>query len=174
MALIWLICAYIWWLGVDKKTSVLDYVVKSIIAKGTTAILDVTDDVSSAGEASRLSGRDMMHEVEAIISHLKYMEEERKSADEIRSGIVTINEVVYRLSERFITVIDEKIYGFQQQLHDLKKYRDIMAKKMKEAIEYFAEDASTCDTSKIFSVLEQFISAIKSSKAKFSAARSNK
>jgi formin 2 len=70
--------------GVDKKTSILDYVVKNIIDKGEERLLSVSKDLAVIDDASRLSSKDIVKEIELIKKNLDGMEDElKKCADQL-------------------------------------------------------------------------------------------
>jgi hypothetical protein len=52
--------------GVDKKTSILDYVVKNIIDKGEERLLSVSRELSVVDDAGRLSCKEIVKEIELI------------------------------------------------------------------------------------------------------------
>jgi hypothetical protein len=47
---------------------------------------------------------------------------------------------------------------------DVVKFKVIMKRKISQVIEYFGEDPKSCDTSKVFGVLQQFRWAVTTSK----------
>ena len=63
-------------IGIDKKTTILDYVVKNIYDKGEESILTIVKDLHLLDDFSKLSAREALAEVAAINGKLVDLERE--------------------------------------------------------------------------------------------------
>lgn len=164
-------------LGVDKKTSILDYVVKSLMDKGEYRVLDVTNDLEVMETAAKLSDKDLLRNIEGCEGNLKTLE---KELAEVESKTFDDNSIVDHEALRLKAVehLSSRIEQCAMALGELTKLKTVMGRKIKEVIEYFGEDVQTCDTLKVFGVLQQFRRAVAESKIvverrERSAARNN-
>ena len=64
----------------------------------------------------------------------------------------------------YIRELTGKLSIFDQRMTDLRRLNQLRMRKIVELVEYFGEDASTCDTVQIFTVLQKFFESILVSK----------
>jgi hypothetical protein len=64
----------------------------------------------------------------------------------------------------FIKRLGAHVREFENKVEEVKKCRRLMQRKVTEVVEYFGEDPATCDTVRIFGVLQEFRKALTSSK----------
>lgn len=140
--------------GVDKRTSVLDYVVKTMLDKGEEHILQVTEDLSFDNEACRTSGKDTMKQVENYIKEYEFL---RKEIQTSRESEVTSKAQAY--TAQFVERAEVYLQESSVYVESVIKLQQIMTKKIVSIIEYFGEEDTT-DTTKIFGVLQQFKTAL--------------
>lgn len=159
--------------GVDKKTSILDYVVKNIIDKGEERLLSVSKDLAVIDDASRLSSKEIVKEIELIKKNLDGMEDElKKCADQMVANehIADINSPTGRKSKakqmnaEFHAALNSRLDQFRLVYANLIISKDKMLAKVNDVIEYFGEDVTSCDTIKLFSVLIAFRGALQQSR----------
>eukprot|EP01041_Mallomonas_annulata_P005865 gene5865-11842_t len=151
--------------GVDKKTSVLDYVVKKILSKGHERMLNAPEDISLADEAARLSGTDLSKTMTALILTLQTIENEvNRVKSAAATGINTV-AITEEITRTYINKLEDFIQISGKHTIEMTRVKALMARKIKDVVEYFGEDVSTCDTTKIFSVLMEFRKALIASKA---------
>ena len=65
---------------------------------------------------------------------------------------------------QFLAALDQRLAAFKPKMEQLAKSRKLMLKKVTEVVEYFGEDSSKCDTVSIFNVLQEFRTALRTSK----------
>ena len=162
--------------GADKKTSVLDYVVKSLYDRGEEKVLIVADDLAIVESAAPLSSTDLvkeMHDLQNLYDQLQNeslrikQKQEKGEALSPKGGSTTpVNSprAVMSSSAQFVAKLDERLHEFESTMGEVNKVKKLMERKSKEIIEYFAEDVNDCDTSNIFKVLTQFRNALTLSK----------
>ena len=63
-------------IGIDKKTTILDYVVKNLFDKGEESILTIVKDLHLLDDFSKLSAREALEEVAAVNEKLADLERE--------------------------------------------------------------------------------------------------
>ena len=163
---------FIYFAGIDKKTSVLDYVVKRILSKGDERLLEVADDISLADTASRLSGHELAKELQSLVNTVRGLEEElqRVSHEENPSNYLGKNitdksdGVTAEMTSSYMAELELFIKNTVGRTKEIVRVRELMTRKVTEVVEYFGEDASTCDTTNIFEVLVEFRRALVVSK----------
>lgn len=142
--------------GVDKRTSVLDYVIKTLLEKGELRVLCVSDDLELVDDAARISGRDTHREVDQL--ERGYQSAKSEYSKPVESALV----------QQFTPVFQERLGAFleraEMKMEEVMKLKGLVARKVTTVIEYFGEDENTCDTTKIFQTLQQFKSAVEVSK----------
>mmetsp|Transcript_5286 Transcript_5286/g.8627 ORF Transcript_5286/g.8627 Transcript_5286/m.8627 type:complete len:506 (+) Transcript_5286:1-1518(+) len=154
--------------GVDKKTSVLDYVVKSFYDKQEESVLSVIEDLSLVTDSSKISGKDVVKELSALRTTLTslenaYAENKRKHEAEPTFHSPTAKQMI----DDFGTKLETYMASFQGKMLECDKYKIILERKMVDIVTYFGEetDSTGCDTMKIFNVLQEFLTALSFSKA---------
>ena len=75
-------------------------------------------------------------------------------------------------SALFVHRMDDQLKSFKDLADGVGRLRGIMTRKVTELAEYFGEDEADCDTTSIFTVLQQFRRALKDSKASIERSRS--
>ena len=146
--------------GVDKKTSVLDYVIKSLIEKGEDRLLSISETLDIDEETTRLSGGDASREVEMLSKDFSKLDCEYNNA---RNGKV-VSEAVSAFNGEFTDRMEDFLQYARSTMSKVHKVHDLMKRKIVTVMEYFGEDAGDCETTKIFSVIRQFLVAFESSK----------
>lgn len=155
----------------------MDYVVKSFIDKGEDRLLDVTDDLEIVESACKLSGQDTLREIESIEKNLLIV---KKELDGCCSFECAENLSNYRVCSRDATTVQPvdhiglgavavnklrvNVERCSEHMVEVARYKEIMRRKIDQIVEYFGEDIKSCDTSKVFGVLQQFRWAISASK----------
>lgn len=150
--------------GVDNKTSLLDYVVKSLYDKGEQNVLAVVDDLNLVDKSSKLSDAEVLKEVEGISKNFKFLMEELQRNELNMSGNVLRSPTAKLIVNDFHTALQAYLHTFTSQVEEVAKWSGVMRRKVKEIVEYFGEDAGKCDTVKIFAVLQEFRTALLFSK----------
>jgi len=161
--------------GVDKKTSILDYVVKNIIDKGEEKVLLVSKDLAVIDDAQRLSSKEIMKEIELIKKNLDGMEDELKKCNEQMLAMESMGPAEFssptgrkskakQMNSEFHGALSNHLVRFRTVYSTLEKAKEKMLIGVTHVIEYFGEDVNSCDTIKLFSVLQQFRSALHQSK----------
>jgi hypothetical protein len=153
--------ALVWSVGVDKKTSILDYVVKSLIDRGEQSTLRVAEDLLFDDETCRISGKDTIREIDQLEQSMKQIEETYRNAANSSS---TQSELIQECTPAFCERLGIFLENSQGKLVELSKMRELMNRKITTVIEYFGEDEKTCETTKIFTVLKEFKTAFESSR----------
>jgi len=186
--------------GVDKKTTVLDYVVKSLYDRGDQGALSFVSDLYLLDDHSKMSAMESLNEVLAINNSLKAMEAELATNHNFLSSIsvahmsnnnalgngddntfltesslsaspttakypitgsATASKV---LTSKFSINLENYMAVFRDVSQDLNISAEKMSEKVKELVEYFGEEPSSCDSAHIFGVLQQFKTAVALSK----------
>jgi hypothetical protein len=147
--------------GVDKKTTVLDYVVKSIIDKGEDRILDLSDDLCMVDQCTKLSGKEILREFEVIEKNYKMLQDELgRCLLQMKEEVVGVNSPnptspsqrrsrARHMNGKFKEVLEANVNDFNGILQDVNKSCQLMTRKLNEVLEYFGEDKKTCDTMKV-------------------------
>jgi len=144
--------------GVDKKTTILDYMVKSLYDKNEYRLLDITDDFEVLDSVVKLSGGEILKDMEGIEKNFKLLNNEHsRCSDAAATADESTTDKTYR--ER----LQVKIEQFSLQLASVTRYQNIMRNKITEVVEHFGEDDS-CGTLKIFGTLHLFCKSIADSK----------
>lgn len=146
--------------GVDKKTSVLDYVVKSLLDRGENSTLRVAEDLSFDDETCRISGKDTIREIDQLQISISTLEEQYHQAQNNPSS----SEVIQQCTPYFCNRLGNFLEGCRTKMSEIMKTKDLMNRKIITVVEYFGEDEKTCETTKIFSVLREFKVAFEASR----------
>lgn len=139
--------------------------VKSLLDKNEYRLLDITEDFELLDGCVKLSGCDILKDMEGIEKNFKLLTmeldrcaERKRESDGTAEGE---NEVDKTYRER----LQMKTEQLSLQLSSVTRYQNIMRNKVTEAVEYFGEDTNgSCDTLKIFSTLHLFCKSIAASK----------
>lgn len=70
-----------------------------------------------------------------------------------------------KMIDAFSTRLEHYLSTFQGQMNECEKNKTILSRKIDDIIKYFGEDSKSCDTSKIFGTLQEFLRAVAFSKA---------
>jgi len=178
---------------VDKKTTVLDYVVKSLYERGDQGALSFVSDLYLLDDHSKMSAMESLKEVLTINSSLQAMEAELVNNHSFLTSIsVTHNTsnnndntiiptdstspttIKYSatgsataskvLTSKFSINLENYMTVFRDILQDLNVSADKMSEKVNELVEYFGEEPNSCDSAHIFRVLQQLKTAVAVSK----------
>jgi hypothetical protein len=147
--------------GVDKKTTVLDYVVKSTIDRGDSHVLDIADDLEMLSVNCKLSGKDVRAAMDTVTKNFKAMESDIHA---IKSQTDFGCKEREQLAVGFSGALEEKMTGWMELYTSLNKSQKLRTRKTKELVEYFGEDPTKTDTVDIFSVLQKFLRSVLLSK----------
>jgi hypothetical protein len=152
--------------GVDRKTTILDYVVKSTIDRGDEKLLDILDDLTILEQSVKLSGKDTMVEASNVNRNFEDM---KSSLTETEEHIASsgYDPTLLPLSEHYVKNLRSELDTFEVIWEDSIRASEIMKRKVIEVVEYFGEDPTTTDTIDVFQVLQQFYRAIASAKEAF-------
>ncbi len=161
--------------GADKKTTVLDYVVKSLFDRGEERVLVVAEDLGVLEGVSKISGSEIgrqLGEVETTFESLKSELDDAKAIVAPTSPVPSpasggggaVESNGESSHEMFIKRLGAHVREFENKVEEVKKCRRLMQRKVTEVVEYFGEDPATCDTGRIFDVLQEFRKALTSSK----------
>lgn len=151
--------------GTDKKTSVLDYVVKSLYDHNEEAVLLLLDDLSLVEESSKLSGNEIIKEHASVRAALDSLQQAYEFNQKKTVGGVFNSPTAKKIIDAFSTKLEFYLSAFQGQMQECEKSKAILARKIDDVIRYFGEDSRACDTSKIFGTLHEFLRAVAFSKA---------
>jgi len=146
--------------GVDKKTSVLDYVIKSLLERGEDRLLSLAETLEVSEETTRLSGRDASREIDHLLKDFHSLEEEFKKASRNEIEAAAVVDCTKEFTEKLSDFLD---YA-GETIKTVNKTHELMKRKIVSVVKYFGEDVDTCETTKIFSVIRQFIVAFESSR----------
>ena len=125
------------------------------------SLLDVTDDLDCTEEASKLSAKDAEREFEQLNRGYASVEEEKEKAKAILNDL---DRPCAEYSKTYIDNTDDFLESSSNMIKHLKKSHQLMIKKVRAVVEYFAEDVNSCESVKIFLVLQQFRVAVEVSK----------
>lgn len=151
--------------GVDKKTSVLDYVVKSLYDKQEESVLTVIEDLNLVEESAKVSGNEVLKEFAGVRSALDGLEE-AYTANQKKNEVPSFNSpTAKKLIDEFSSKLEVYLSSFQGQMQECERSKLILRRKIDDIIKYFGEDPVSCDTVKIFGTLQEFLRAIAFSKA---------
>jgi hypothetical protein len=151
-------------LGVDKKTTILDYMVKSLLDKNEYRLLDITDDFEILDSVVKLSGSEILKDMDGIEKSFKLLEGEHERCQEAAAAEGASESDV---DNKYRMRLQMKIEQFSMQLSNVTRYQNIMRNKITEAVEYFGEETEgpgACDTLKVFGTLHLFCKSITESK----------
>ena len=150
--------------GVDKKTTILDYVVKSLIDKNESKVLEVTYDLEVIDKVAHVSSKEVIKGMETLQKNFIMLTTENKN--DADTGTNSDDEL-------YQSRLNNRVGQYELLLSNVTKVQAIMKNKIVEVIEYFGEDANSNssgggqggpDINKIFSTLQIFRKAINESK----------
>jgi len=160
--------------GADKKTTVLDYVVKSLYDRGEERVLVVAEDLAVLEGASKISGTEIGKQLAEIDSAYESMKEElHKVQGQLQAGAGVRSPQpsgaapppgVANMSELFASRLEKYVSEQLPRVEEVRRVRRLMLRKVTEVVEYFGEDTTNCDTVSIFGVLQEFRHALTNSK----------
>lgn len=152
-----------WSSGVDKRTSVLDVVVRSLYDRGEERVLEVIEDLSLVEEGARLSVVDAAREFSALEKQLAFLraEYQRNMVNSDRN--VFSSPTAKTMVSHFGTRLESYLGVFDERTAKLLRWRGVLRKKTSDVLQYFGEDSvggDSIDTIKVFTVLQKFRSAL--------------
>ena len=126
--------------GADKKTSVLDYVVKNMREKGEDKIIEVTDDLQIVESAFEMSGLSIEQSANDLLLQVTNLKAELRDAEAMVSagagtaaaavhvnnnshpndGITQSNEHFIKNARKHVTEMDPYIQRISSNLSDMK------------------------------------------------------
>jgi hypothetical protein len=142
-------------LGIDKKTTVLDYVVGSMYDRleDDDIFERLINELEDTESASRIgTNKDIRDEIELILRNYSDLE---KECSRLESG--NSLDQLYPLYKPNLTNYLSK---FKDTVDMLRSSRTEMAKRIEDVIQYFGEDIHSCEMSKVFDVLGHFRKAL--------------
>jgi len=158
-------CACLLHAGVDKKTSVLDYLVRSLYDKQEVGMLQVVDELSLVDENTKLAVSDVLNEYSGLEQALLQLERDysmnSSRCNELHMQSPTAKSIIDEFNSRLL----DHLTAFRHRISECEKVQALLRKKLDEIASYFGEDTSTCDTRKLFGVLSEFKRALLLSKA---------
>ena len=142
-------------LGADKKTTILDYMVKTLIDKGEHKLLDITEDFEMLDRVTKLSGTEILKDMESLEKNYAVIKQDNEKFG------VSSNEMDSLYAQRLHMKFEE----FTLAISNIRRYQSIMKNKVVEAVEYFGEDThGSYDTTKVFGTLHLFCKSIQESR----------
>lgn len=142
--------------GVDKKTSLLDYLVKSLYDKNDENLLEVIDDLAQlADNTLPLSSVEAFQEYEHIQKQLSSLEKEYERTQPNDSNPFS-SPTAKTLSDHYCVALEEHIVRAKERLSYIVKRKVLLSKKIRALMEYFGEDPKKTDTAPIFDALKEF------------------
>lgn len=163
--------------GSDKKTTLLDYVVKNLYDKGESSVLSIIEDLSIVLPITKISSIEILREIDSMEKNLRYLEEEhQRHLQKLQTaggsqGNPLGSPTSKNLASQFSMKLESILIHFRQLFHGVIEDRSLLTSKSKEICLYFCEDPSKCDTMSIFSVLQQFRYELLCSRDKFERLR---
>lgn len=151
----------------DKKTTILDCVVKSLLDKNEGKVLEVAEDLAVVDGVTKLSSVEITRDMEGVGTSYKQLTTERDSQQAAQaSGGGSQDDAKY------LSRLTANIEQFSQHLENVSKFQGIMKNKIVEVIEYFGEDpassipkgATVPDISQIFCTIQVFRKILSDSK----------
>ena len=179
--------------GVDKKTTVLDYVVKSLLDKedGEGTINNLIEDLGNVEMTARVgSNRDLLDDLSSVLRNYDDLQGEYRKIKEYvdkhtssyttsttsiastTGGETNIDHTNTYSNENKVSAIDlaykKHLKAYIQRYHDrvleLNSTKLTLTNKIKSIIEYFGEDTNTCEVSKVFATMLEFRRAVMASR----------
>ena len=156
--------------GIDKKTSVLDYAVKSIYDKAEEKLMGVIEDINLVDECFRINSSDLLKNCETIEKDFAALNSEYErnnllcGSSNLQRNEHFFSPTAKALVADFSDRLGNYLSVFKELLTVVRKHRQIMVRKTNEFIIFFGEDHTSCDIVKIFSVLQEFRRALAFSK----------
>lgn len=148
--------------GVDKKTSLLDYVVKTLYDKGEESVLEVIDDLAMLSDNtlpfSTLEAFQEFDNLEKLIANLD-AEKRRNSPDATFSS-----PTAKAMSDEYVQKLETYVCESKEKMGFLSKRKILLSKKLRGLMEYFGEDPKSHDNTVIFQALKDFRRALAFSK----------
>ena len=148
----------------DKKTSVLDYVIKSLYDKQEEGILTVLTDLNLIESSARLSGTELLKEYDNLQISIENLEKSYNNNTEKYNEPNFNSPTAKKIINQYQLKLNEYLLLYQKNLIECNKNKIILIKKINDIIQYFGEDPKTCSTEKIFGSLHEFLRAIAFSK----------
>ena len=156
--------------GSDKKTSLVDYMVKSLYDKKEEKLLDVIADLAVLEGACRLNSSDSMKEFDGLEKSYRGLSDElvrireKQQKNEALSPQPSAESSSPKksMSAAFLRQLDGQVGAFALLMEDVGRARNAISTNVEQLTEYFGEDQ--CETSSIFSVLLQFRRALMQAK----------
>lgn len=148
--------------GVDKRTSVLDYVVKNLFDRGEQHLLEVIEDLQLVDEGAKLSIVELLRDFDTVEKNQVAVSDEFQRNRKTASGDQVFNSPTAKLIvSQFHIRLERYLREFEHHLGRLRKWREVLQRKIADILEYFAEKHSNGDDSiKIFIVLQKFRNAL--------------
>lgn len=152
--------------GVDKKTSVLDYVVKTLYDKSEEHLVGVIDDLSLLADMTLpIASLEALQEFQTMLSHLSQLEKEVTRTQPLQqSQEIFTSPTAKAMSDEYAQRLHEYIHEYQGKVSILTKRKTLFLKKIRQLMEYFGEDPVNQDTNPIFNALRDFRRALAFSK----------
>ena len=164
--------------GVDKKTSLLDYVVKNLYDKEEQEILDVIQEFKILDEccSKKLSASDVKRDFEQVLNIIQRLNaaydsssKTNNTSTESDSAKSPLNEtkspIAKILSSKYVGNLKTFVSNVNEKVAELKTWKDLLSAKHTEIVDYFGEESDhSCDTIKVFTVMQEFKKALAFSK----------
>ncbi|RYH28724.1 hypothetical protein EON65_11160 [archaeon] len=142
----------------DKKTSLMDYVVKTLYDKNEESLLLVIDDLSLLGDnTSPLNSLEVLHDLKQIDKQMEVLNQELLRARSLSSvQEIFSSPTAKAISDKYTVQLQIYIAGFEEQIGMLHKRKVLFLRKIQALMEYFGEDVKQTDSSRIFNALKEF------------------
>lgn len=143
---------------------------KNLYDKSEERLLGVIEDLSLVDECAKLNSQELLRDFDALNKNFAALQ-----ADYDRNMAVSTHSPVKRAAEftsptaramvsQFHDRLGAYLIEFKQKLSEAQRSKLMLSKKANELIDYFGEDRTSCDNTKIFSVLQEFRRALAFSK----------
>lgn len=148
--------------GVDKKTTVLDYVVKNLLEKGENTVLRVIEDLQCVEDCAKLSSVDVEKEFNNLSENLISLEEEyirNKKQQEEEGQLPFTSPIARTMVKDFSKKLNSYLKSYRSKTRDLKEVLLTLKAMTQNLVEYFGEPVDS-EINNIFKVLLEFRSAL--------------
>jgi predicted nuclease with TOPRIM domain len=149
--------------GVDKKTSLLDYMVKSLYDKNEENLLEVIEDLTQLSDNTLpLSTTEALNEYESLQKQLTGLQKELERVQP--SNSIFSSPTAKLMSDSYCTALEKHLNEARERIAFISKRKILLSKKIRALMEYFGEDPKSIDNNAIFQALKEFRRALAFSK----------
>ena len=112
-----------------------------------------------------ITGNEIIKEFASIRAALDSLQQVYEFNQNKTSDAVFNSPTAKKMIDAFSNRLEHYLSTFQGQMNECEKNKTILSRKIDDIIKYFGEDSKSCDTSKIFGTLQEFLRAVAFSKA---------